>query len=87
MSRALNIDASQEQVRAACAKHDAGISAIETLPGGATRVVLMSGDGAALVGRSFGSRVITKPLARTPLALTTRGVPLTGDERMTLRRG
>ena len=80
MSRALNIDASLDHVRATCAKHDAGISSIETLPGGATRVVLLSGDGAALVARAYGKSVITTPLRRTPLALASRGVPLTQDQ-------
>jgi len=79
LSRALNIDATQENVLAACAKHDAAISTIETLPGGCTRVVLRSGDGAALIQRHFGKSVVTKTLARTPLSLASRGVPMTQD--------
>jgi hypothetical protein len=77
MSRALNIDASKDHVIAACAKHDATISAIETLPSGCTRVVLCSADGAAIIQRSYGNKVITAPRARTKLSLASRGVPLT----------
>jgi len=80
VSRALNLDASIDLVRAACAKHQAGISSIETLPGGATRVVLMSADGAALIARAFKANIIAAPLARTPLSLKSRGVPLTQDQ-------
>lgn len=80
MSRALNIDAPVDLVRATCAKHEAGISSIETLPGGATRVVLMSADGAALIARAFKANVIATPLARTPLTTKSRGVPLTQDQ-------
>lgn len=69
MSRAINIDATQDDVTAVCAKHSARISAIETLPGGATRVVLCSGDDAAIIRRVYGKSVITTPLARTPLSI------------------
>jgi len=88
MSRALNIDAPLQDVRSTCEKHSAGISSIETLPAGATRVVLLSGDSAAIIARAFGGKVIKTPQARTPLALATRGVPLTQDQaapRVTLR--
>lgn len=79
MSRALNINATQDDVRAACTKHAAAISTIETLPSGCTRVVLRSGDGAALVQRHFGKNIILTPEKRTPLSLAARGVPLTQD--------
>lgn len=79
MSRALNIDATREHVLATCAKHNAPISTIETLPNGYTRVVLRNGDAAAIIQRSYGKSVITGPVARTPLSIQTRGVPMTQD--------
>lgn len=80
MSRALNIDATQDHVRATCAKHDAAISSIETLPSGCTRVVLCSADGAAVIQRQYRGSIILTPVARTPLSLAARGVPLTADQ-------
>jgi hypothetical protein len=77
VSRALNIDATLDHVTATCAKLGAPISTIETLPGGITRLVLRNADAAAIVARSYGKNVVTGPVARTPLALGTRGVPLT----------
>ena len=79
MSRALNIDATLDHVRASCTKHDAAISAIETLPGGCTRVVLCSADKAAIIKRLYKSQMIDTPVARTPLSLVARGVPMTQD--------
>ena len=64
-SRAINIDASEADVRAVCAKQDAAISAIETLLSGGTRVVLLNGDGAARVRRSFKAKLLTGNIVRT----------------------
>lgn len=77
MSRALNIDATMDHVVATCAKHGSAISAIETLPSGCTRVVLRSGDAAAVIQRAYAKSIITEAVARTPLALASRGVPRT----------
>ena len=79
MSRAINIASPRDEVEQTCAKHDAGISSIETLPGGCTRLVLQSADAAAIIRRAYGAKVITTDLARTPLQLRSRGVPLTQD--------
>ncbi len=46
-------------------KHDAIISAIETLPSGGTRVVLMNSADAAKIIKAFGSKVLTGNVART----------------------
>jgi hypothetical protein len=81
MSRALTIDATQDHVRAACAQHGAAISVIETLPAGCTRVVLRTADDAAKIERVYKGKVITAPMARTPLSLAARGVPLTEESR------
>lgn len=66
MSRALNINASVADVIAMAAKHGAVISAIEPLVSEGTRVVFMNSDGAALVARAFGRRVLTGAVTRDP---------------------
>jgi ABC-type branched-subunit amino acid transport system substrate-binding protein len=68
MSRAINVDATHDEVVAMAAKHDAAISAIESLQSQGTRVVFVNMDGAALVTKAFGSRVIKGPVVRTPWA-------------------
>jgi hypothetical protein len=66
MSRALNIDATVEQVIAMSAKHKATISAIEPLVPSGTRVVFVTIEGAAIVARAYGSRVVAHPVVRHP---------------------
>ncbi|RMB26203.1 hypothetical protein C8J47_3520 [Sphingomonas sp. PP-F2F-G114-C0414] len=65
ISRAVNVSVEQPQVVAMCKKHDATISAIETLPSGGTRVVLMNSADAAKIIKAFGSKVLTGTVART----------------------
>ena len=65
ISRAVNVSVEQPQVVAMCKKHDAIISAIETLPSGGTRVVLMNSADAAKIIKAFGSKVLTGTVART----------------------
>jgi hypothetical protein len=72
MSRAINLDVAQPDVIEMCRKHNAGISAIERLAGGGTRVVLDNADGAALIARSFGGKVIEGPVRRTPFISEAR---------------
>ncbi|TZG24138.1 hypothetical protein [Sphingomonas montanisoli] len=79
MSRAINIDAPQDDVQQACVKHGAGISSIETLPGGCTRLVLQSADAAVAIRKLYGNKVVTTTQVRTPLQLASRGVPMTQD--------
>jgi uncharacterized protein (DUF2345 family) len=66
MSRAINVDATHDEVLAMAAKHGAVISAIEKLQPSGTRVVFMNADGSAVVAKAFGSRVIKGPVIRTP---------------------
>ncbi|QJU57490.1 hypothetical protein HL653_06520 [Sphingomonas sp. AP4-R1] len=77
MSRALNIDATHDHVIATCTKLGAPISVIETLPSGIIRLVLRNADAAAIVARAYGKNIVNGPVARTPLALASRGVPVT----------
>ena len=65
ISRAVNVSVEQPQVVAMCKKHDAIMSAIETLPSGGTRVVLMNSADAAKIIKAFGSKVLTGNVART----------------------
>lgn len=67
MSRALNVNATEAEVRRACAKHGATVSAIETLASGGTRVVLMNADATATMRNAFGRKVLTGEVRRTPL--------------------
>lgn len=69
MSRALNLDASQEDVLASCARAKAPITQIETLISGGTRVVLKNGDDAATIGRLFKGKIITDRVTRAPSRL------------------
>jgi hypothetical protein len=72
MSRAINLDVPHADVVAMCARHNTTISAIESLPGGGTRVVLMNGDDTAVIARAFKSRVIAGVVKRTPLVTRHR---------------
>ena len=69
MSRAINIDATQQHVRNTCAKHQAAITSIESLVSGGTRVVFKNGDAAAVITRAYGKKVISGSVKRTPLRL------------------
>jgi len=64
MSRAVNIDATHDEVVAVAAKHGAAISAIETILPRGTRVVFMNVGGATLVTKAFKNRIITASVTR-----------------------
>ena len=63
-SRAINVAATRTEVEALCAKHKTIISAIEALPRGGTRVVMMNGDDAAIMRRAFGKTLIEGKVER-----------------------
>lgn len=67
MSRALNINATEEHVRATCAKRQVAISAIETLVSGGTRVVMNNAVDSATIAKLYGKKVMTGAVSRTPL--------------------
>jgi hypothetical protein len=56
--RAINVEMARADVEASCAKNNTRISAIEVLPKGGTRVVMMNGDDAATMRRVFGKKII-----------------------------
>lgn len=62
--RSINVSIDRAAVEALCTKHKTRISAIETLPGGGTRVVMMNGDDAAKMRRAFGTMVLTGTVQR-----------------------
>ena len=70
MSRAVNLTATVQTVSALCDKHAIGISTIEPLPSGGTRVVLLSSDGAADVRKRMKSQLLEGPVARSSLYLS-----------------
>ena len=69
MSRAINVNIAEALVVETCAKHNAVITAIETLRSGGTRVVLSNADDAAVISKVFGSKVLTGAVQRTPSRL------------------
>lgn len=69
MSRALNVDASVADVTTMCGKHAAGISVIEPLRSGGTRVVLLNAHDAAVIARAYGSKVLKGVVERAPIRL------------------
>jgi len=83
MSRAVNIDATQNEVIAVAAKYGAANSAIEPLHPRGTRVVFMNVDGTALVTRAFETRIITAAVTRlrSGRAQCRLGIPSTGQHR------
>lgn len=53
MSRVVNLKLEKGVVTIRCLSEDVGVSAIEALPGGGTRLVCMSADGANLIRRKL----------------------------------
>lgn len=71
-SRAINVSIDLAAVEALCAKHQTRISAIERLPAGGTRVVLMNGDDAETMRRVFKSNILTGTVTREHWARVPR---------------
>lgn len=72
MSRAINLDVAYREVVAMCERHNITISAIETLPAGGTRVVLMNSYDTAVIAHAFKSHLIEGSVRRTPLVTRHR---------------
>jgi len=69
MSRAININATQEHIIATCGKRKLPISAIEALQSGGTRVVMNSAFDTAALAKFYRSKVIKGTVTRTPTRL------------------
>lgn len=65
VSRVLFVTMDEGDVIARCLAAKVGISAIENLPTGGTRLVCMSVDGAAKMRRRFRSELIKTPVTRS----------------------
>jgi hypothetical protein len=64
MSRALFLSLGEGEVVARCLAANVGISAIEGLPAGGTRLVCMSVDGAETMRRKLKAQLITGAVVR-----------------------
>ena len=67
MSRVLHLKLDEGDVVARCLTAKVGISAIEGLPGGGTRLVCMSGEGASAMKRKLKSHLISGEVVRNAL--------------------
>ncbi len=67
MSRAVFINETVEVVTEFCDKNSIGISVIEPLESGGTRVVMNNSTDAETVRRRMKSKVIDGPVVRSPL--------------------
>jgi hypothetical protein len=64
MSRAINLAMAEADVVARCAKENVGISAIETIPAGGTRLVCMSGADAERLRSKLKPHLIKGEIVR-----------------------
>ena len=64
MSRVLHINLDEGEVTTRCQAAKVGISAIESLPGGGTRLICMSAGGAETMRRKLKSHLIGGPVVR-----------------------
>ena len=71
MSRAINVDATPDEVLKACQRQGVTISAIEALQSGGTRVVL-NADATEKMQQAFGRKVMTGAVRRMPLRSSAR---------------
>lgn len=67
MSRALNLNVALADVQAEADKRGARITSIERLYPTGTRVVFANSDAAALIAKSFKTKIVDGPVVRTPL--------------------
>ena len=60
----MNLSMSKADVVARCSKEGVEISAIETLASGGTHLVTVTGDGAAIMRRALGGKLISGVVRR-----------------------
>jgi hypothetical protein len=65
MTRVLHLKLDEGEVVTRCLSAKVGISAIETLPSGGTRLICMSVSGAAQMRRKLKSELIPGPVTRS----------------------
>jgi hypothetical protein len=69
MSRAINVSATEADIRAACENAGVAISTIERLVSGGTRVVFNNSVDAASMAKAYKSKLLTGPVTRTQTRL------------------
>ena len=75
MSRAININATVDDVTTLCMRHAVRISTIEPLTSGGTRVVLSNSDGADRIRHLMRTKLITTEIVRSPLHMARQPLP------------
>ncbi|HEX7873681.1 MAG TPA: hypothetical protein VF475_12260 [Sphingobium sp.] len=75
MSRAVNLTAASDAVMALCEQHKIGISTIEALDSGGTRVVLDTMGQADELRRRMKTQVINGPVVRSGLFIARTPTP------------
>jgi hypothetical protein len=75
MSRAINLDTTVQTVANLCTKNSIGVSTIEPLDSGGTRVVLLTAEGAAEVRRGMKKHLLDGPTVRSGLYLARHPLP------------
>lgn len=66
MSRAINIDVPPARVLSVCTRDGISVSAIEALPNEATRVVLVTSQGALAIRSEFAKSILPDRSVRFP---------------------
>lgn len=67
MSRAINLTVPHDSVTTACRQLKVGISAIESLPSGGTRVVMDTSEGAEALRVKLKTKIVKGQVTRSPL--------------------
>jgi hypothetical protein len=75
MSRAMNLSLAMDAVISLCARNNIGISTIEPLDSGGTRIVLMTNDGAHTLQRLAKAQIIDGPVVRSGLYQAKPPIP------------
>lgn len=65
MSRAVNLTATPEAVKALCLRHNANISTLEALPAGGCRVVLVTMADADMIRLKMKDKIISGTVVRS----------------------
>jgi hypothetical protein len=75
VSRVLHLGATVQVVTALCTQHALGISSIEPLASGGTRLVLNNADDAENLRRRMKGQLIDGPVVRSSLYLARQPIP------------
>jgi len=65
MSRCINLQLSEAEVRKHCTQHGVSVSVIEPLTSGGVRLVCASGDGAEQIRLGLRTKIIAGEIIRT----------------------